>query len=211
MKRNNSRVPHPKRVVATLALTGLAAVGLAGCNTDPGAAALVGSQRISDTQLTGIVRSALSNPSFASNVNSPAALARSELSTRIQLMLFRAQAAQEGVQVTPAQVNQQIQTYIRQFGSRQALYSQALQQGTPPSDIPVNIELNLLVAAIAKHAGVSDPTSQTSAQQVNQIALRVLSNQSKRLGVHVNPRYGTWNPARVSVQPLDLGVAKPAT
>lgn len=200
-----------KRILAAVAAGGVALLGLTGCRTDPGSAAVVGGQTITDAQLTSIVRNAMSDPTVAQQVSNPAEFARRELTTRIELLLFRAAAASAGVTVTQAQVDSELQQIVQQAGSRQALDAQAAQQGTPPSDIPVNIELNLLVTGLAHKAGISDPTSQTAAQQVNQVALQALTTQSRRLGVRVNPRYGSWNPSHVTIEPVTSGLSRPAT
>lgn len=210
--RKNRPVPQRiRRTVLSAAVAGLAAAALAGCNTAPGAAAIIGNQRISNAQVTGYVRDALSNAGYASSVPDPAALARKELSLRIQQALFEAQAAQEGVSVSDANVNSTIQQLEAQAGGKKALDSQALQSGIAPSDIATNVRVNLLVDALARKAGVSDPTSTQGQQQANAIAVRALQTQSARLGVRVNPRYGAWDPRQFGVAPHSLGLARAAT
>lgn len=207
--RKNPQVPHRiRRIVRSAAVAGLAAASIAGCQTDPGAAAIIGSQRITDSQVTGYVRDAMSNAGFASNVTSEAALARHELSLRIQLALFQAAAAQQGIQVTDADVNSTIQQYASQVGGRAALAQQA---GIAPSDLVTEVRISLLVDALARKAGVTDPTSTQGQQQANVIAGRALQAEAQRMGVRINPRYGRWDPKQFAVAPHALGLARPAT
>lgn len=203
-------MPTTRRLVATAAFTGVAALGLAGCQTSPGAAAVVGNHRITDSQLTEHVRAALADPAFASKVNNKAAFTRAELSSQIQLLLFQAAAARQGVNVTSQQVQAQIAQYVQQAGSRKALDSEAAAQGTPPSDLALNIEINMLVDGLARKAGVADPTSQAAGQQVNQIAVQALVDETKKVGVRTDPRYGTWVPSHVSIEPQLSTIAHPA-
>lgn len=210
--RKNPPVPQRiRRTVLSVAVAGSAVAALAACNTAPGAAAIIGGQQISNSQVTAYVRDALSNASYASNAPDAATLARKELSLRIQQTLFEAQAAQDGVTVTDANVNSAIQQIENQAGGKKALDSQALQSGIAPSDIPANVRISLLVDALARKAGVSDPTSTQGQQEASAIAVRALQVQSKRLGVRVNPRYGAWDPNRFGVTARSLGLARPAT
>jgi len=211
MRKN---LPVPQRIRRTLlpvAVAGAAVAALAGCNTAPGAAAIIGGQNISNSQVTGYVRDALSSPGYASGAPDAATLARKELSLRIQQTLFEAQAAQDGVTVTDADVNAAVQQIQTQAGGKKALDSQALQSGIAPSDIATNVRISLLVDALARRAGVSDPTSAQGQQEASAVAVRALQIQSKRLGVRVNPRYGKWDPDRFAVAAQSLGLARPAT
>ncbi len=209
---HNLRVPSLFRVrslraAAVVAAAGAAVVAVSGCTSDPGAAALIGNTRISDTQLHDAVDAALSDPTFAQTVGSArASLVREELANMIVLRLFQAQAAQDRVTVTPTQVNNQIALFVHQAGSRSQLDAELAQNGQPPADLFQNIEENLLLNGIvSKQTGDSKP----STTELQAIGLKVLKDQTARLGVHVSPRYGSWNPAAPDVIPVasELSVA----
>jgi hypothetical protein len=192
-----------------MALAAGCAVLLGGCNTSPGAAALVGGDRITDTQVDSAVSAALSNPAFAGTVNGQRAkLARHELGSLIILQLLRAQAAALHVSVTPAEIQHAIDTNVQQAGSQAALDQELAQNGLAPSDFRTNIEENLLLTAIVSR---QTHTSSPSSSQLQSAAYKVLVDETKQLGVHVDPRYGRWVPTTAQVVPVDNGLSSPAS
>jgi len=128
------------RVTRTIAVTSaamLAVVGLTGCRTSPGAAALVGGFRISTTTLQTAVDRDLADPGSSNGYAAKSglhgaalrvALARAELSRLITNHLWADAAAQRHITVTANEVDQQIQQFAQQSGGLAALYSQAAQQ-----------------------------------------------------------------------------------
>ena len=207
---HNRRVPNlliRRAGLATAAGLGLAAV-LSGCTTSPGAAALVGDQRISNSRITDAVQTAMADPALASVVGTKTdQLARQELDQQIILILLRAQAAKDGVTVSQDQIDAAVAGAVKQAGGQSAIDQQLAQQGEPPADLKIGVEENLLLEAIAgKETGSSSPT-QTQTQSVG---LKALAEQTQALGVHVNPRWGTWSPAHAAVLPVDKGLSAPA-
>ncbi|HVA60981.1 MAG TPA: peptidylprolyl isomerase [Mycobacteriales bacterium] len=99
---------------------------LSGCQTNPGAAAVVGGSAISDDSLSTTVTAALANSQFSSQVGGRPAANRVELSRIITQKIIDELAAKYGVNVSAgdieqqtvqlsAQVHQQAQTDLRTF------------------------------------------------------------------------------------------------
>jgi hypothetical protein len=206
--RQNLRVPSLRKI-SLVAGAAAAALAIAGCTSDPGAAAIIGNDRISDTQLHDAVDAALSNPTFAGLVGSQRTeLTRQELSNLIVLRLFLAAAAKDGVTVTPEQVHHQIAAYVQQVGSLTALDSELAQNGTPPSDLYLSVEQSLLLQGIVtKQTGSQSPTQ----DQINAAGLKILETETQQLGVHVSPRYGSWSPSAARVNALTSAVSVSTT
>ncbi|MBV9292576.1 MAG: peptidylprolyl isomerase [Frankiales bacterium] len=126
------------RTIAVASTAMLAVVGLTGCRTSPGAAALVGGFRISTTALQTAVNRDLADPGVAhgyaakSGLHGTAlrvALTRAELSRLITNHLWADAAAQRHVRVSASEVDQQISQFAQQTGGVQTLYAQAGQAG----------------------------------------------------------------------------------
>jgi parvulin-like peptidyl-prolyl isomerase len=111
---------------------------LAGCNTSPGAAALVGGNRITVGTLQHIVNadladpnvsSALKNPQFSAQLgNDQAGFVRVTLARLVSERVLGRLAADHHVTVTPAEVAAQTASFVQQAGTLQALQIQAAQQ-----------------------------------------------------------------------------------
>jgi parvulin-like peptidyl-prolyl isomerase len=122
-----------------LALACLATLVLAGCGDGqlrPGAAALVGEQRISSDTLRQVVDRGLADPQAAQQFGADrAGYQRQILSRLVTREVLEAAAAAEGVTVSPEQVDAQIEQFVEQVGGRPALEEQAAQGGISPADL----------------------------------------------------------------------------
>jgi hypothetical protein len=105
-------------------------------------------------------------------------------------------AKDAGVKVTRAEIQQAVDSAAAQAGGRKKLNEQLLQQDAmAPGDIDASARANLQLQKIAQAGGV-DLQSQDGQAAV----LKVLERASKELHISVNPRYGTWDPAKFSLQ-----------
>jgi parvulin-like peptidyl-prolyl isomerase len=103
---------------------------LAGCNTDPSAAAVVGGDTISVSTLQDDVHEALATPQISAVLaRDPAAFTRQVLSQLISYRVVDAAAADHDVTVTPTEVQGQINSFAQQAGGLDQLYQQAATQG----------------------------------------------------------------------------------
>lgn len=185
---------RPLRALALAAAFGVGGSLLAGCTSDPGAAAIIGNGRISDNALHNIVDAAYQSPAFATQfAKQRPTVTRQALSTLITLRLVQAAAAQQHITVTGNEVTQFYNSLVQQEGSKQTLQNDILQQlGAAPSQIRDVLTEQLLIEKLATKLSGSSSPSQT---QVTQIVGRLLAQETQRLGVHVDPRYGHWVPS----------------
>jgi parvulin-like peptidyl-prolyl isomerase len=112
---------------------------LTGCGEGelrPGAAAIVGEERITTEELQQIVDRGLADPQAAQQLGSDLeAYQRLTLSRLINRAILAHAAEQEGVSVTEGDVDEQIELFVQQAGSRESLDEQAAQSGIAPPDL----------------------------------------------------------------------------
>ncbi|MCW2680491.1 MAG: foldase [Frankiales bacterium] len=126
----------PRRLVlATGAL--LLLTGCGGTNqVRAGAAALIGTERITTTELQAIVERGLADPQAAQQLGADrAAYQRQALSRLINSAVLEEAADAQGVEVTQGEVAEQLELFAGQAGGREALEQQAAQSGIAPEDL----------------------------------------------------------------------------
>jgi parvulin-like peptidyl-prolyl isomerase len=144
-------------------LAGTVGIGLAvsACQAKPGAAAFVGSQRISESQLVSAVAQVTSSPAGAHVTFSPNELARRQLSFMINHDIVAAIAKQLGVTVSDGAVTAQLASFESSAGGLQALEQQAVQQiALAPGQLRSYVRDRLLVSAIGAKLIANRPVSQ---------------------------------------------------
>ncbi|MDX3115988.1 MULTISPECIES: SurA N-terminal domain-containing protein [Streptomyces] len=192
---------HRRRRTALLLSAVIAAAPLlAACGSDahPGAAAVVGGQRITIAQLESRVKEvrAAQRAAFTDDTQYAQALAQTGTLTRDTLhsmvldrVLQRA-AEDAGVTVTPHEVQQMRAGLEQQAGGAEGLRKAWLQQyGIPPQRLDDNLRLQLEAQKLATELGTN--TSQPA-------FWNALSKASKTLDVDLNPRYGGWDARKVA-------------
>lgn len=116
----------------------VAALLLSGCGgaVRTGAAATVGSDRITTTTLQGVVDRGLADPQAAQQLGSDRpAFQRQVLSRLITGDLLRDAAASKGVQVTDGEVDARMAQFASQLGGQSQLEAQAAQSGIARQDL----------------------------------------------------------------------------
>jgi parvulin-like peptidyl-prolyl isomerase len=143
------------RRVAVAALATVAIPLLAGCDTSPDAAAVIGGSRISIAALQSQVdaalkdpqiTAALSNQQFSSGLGgSQAGFVRLTLGRLISDKLIDEAAAAHHVTVTSKEISDQTAQFVQQAGSMSALEQQAAESvGVTPAQLPDLIRLTVL-------------------------------------------------------------------
>lgn len=141
---------RPSRRLCAVSGAATAAVFLlAGCNTNPGAAAVVGGQSVSTDQLRGVYQRALTTTCGQQYAAQPLVLQRLELTNLVLDRLLTQLGDRLGVTVSDADVNTQIATLSDQFGFRKGL-EQQLSAGSAvsPQDLPLGVRQQLLTQRI---------------------------------------------------------------
>ena len=118
---------------------GLAVLLLTGCGQGevrPGAAALVGEQRISTEELEGIVERGLADPQAKQQFGADLPeFQRQALGRLVSRRVLEAAAEREGVTVDDGDVDAQLERFVEQAGGQEALEEQAAQSGIAPQDL----------------------------------------------------------------------------
>ncbi len=186
-------------VAAVLSVGGL----LAGCGPElAGSAAVVGQDRVTDTQLSDQVATVTA----ALGIQTSAKANQVVLDRLIRQELYNALATKIGVTVTDGEVQKFLDETVAQVGGQKALEDQLLQSGVPNTEIFSFARTFLQQRAIV--AQIAPGKSEQEQGQVLGVAVIALS---KELDTRVSPRFGTWDSARLSVgaPPNDLSEPLP--
>ncbi|MFI5571114.1 SurA N-terminal domain-containing protein [Streptomyces sp. NPDC051740] len=188
---------HRRRRTALLLTAAIAAAAplLTACGNDahPGAAAVVGGERITVSQLENRVDEvrAAQRAAVPDDAQYQQAIARTGSLTRDTLhgmVLDRVleRAAQDaGVTVTDREVQRMRSGLEQQAGGAEALEAAWLQQyGIPPQRLDANFRLQIQAQKLAQQLGTD--TSRPEFWQA-------LSEAGKKLDIDLNPRYGDWD------------------
>jgi hypothetical protein len=123
----------------------VASLALSACDTSPGAAALVGSNRITTDALQKQVNESLSGGQLQSQSGfDQASFTRQLLAHMINVRLLAAAAATHKVSVTQQDITSQTAAFVKQAGSLQALQQQAASGGVTKAQLPGFIEFAAL-------------------------------------------------------------------
>src|SRR3954453_6506875 len=118
------------------AATVLLGSALAGCNTSPGAAAVIGNDRISVTTLQQTVDRALKDPAAQQQLGQDrAGFVRNELSRLITNVVVAKAAAEKHVTVSNSDIDHELDTLAQQTGGKQQLIKAASASGVPEQDL----------------------------------------------------------------------------
>ncbi|WP_328944317.1 SurA N-terminal domain-containing protein [Streptomyces sp. NBC_00250] len=188
-----------RRTALTVSAALLAAAPLlTACGSDahPGAAAVVGGERIDVSSLQAQVKDVRTaqerSPQAVQLVQATGDLPRRKLNGMIFDRVVDKVAADNGVTVTRAELQQTKTAFVRESGGEDQLATVLLQeQGVAPGEIDDVVRRNVLMNKIAAKLGVTDtPEGQRKLTEV-------FSAASKDLAIDVNPRYGAWDDAQV--------------
>ncbi len=155
------------RIPSRLAVVGLAAVLLTGCGGQlrPGAAALVGEERITSETLRQVVERSLADPQAAQQLGADAAeFQRQALSRLINRVVLKQAAQDRGVSIIDEQVQAQINQFVAQVGSREELEQQAAQSGIAREDLTPFVRDIVLDERLGEELTEGVPVSQAELQ-----------------------------------------------
>ncbi|CQR63635.1 SurA N-terminal domain-containing protein [Streptomyces leeuwenhoekii] len=187
---------HRRRRTAFLVTAAIAAAPLlTACGNDarPGAAAVVGGQRITVAQLEDRVdevrtaqRAAVRDDAqYAQAVARTGTLTRTTLQSMVLDRVLHRAAQDAGVTVSRKEVQQMRTGLERQVGGAQALETAWLEQyDVAPERLDDNLRLQLEAQKLAEKLGTDTGRPEF---------WKALSEASKKLDIDLNPRYGTWD------------------
>ena len=197
-----------RNTVAAVAVAGVVAAGAAGCAPmKAGAAATVGSDRITEAQLHTQVLS-LQTEQAKIGVAPSANAASQQLDLMLQGVIWDRVASDEGVTVTDAEVAADRANATQQLQGNDKLVqtmADLSQQSQGETDVaPVAIDRWFRNDVIARKvqsevaAKLANPSDQTALQQAMTTVLMKAVNELK---IKTNPRYGTFDPAQGTIVP----------
>ncbi|MEW1698495.1 SurA N-terminal domain-containing protein [Streptomyces sp. NPDC093249] len=188
-----------RRTALTVSAALLAAAPLlTACGSDahPGAAAVVGGERIDvsslQAQVDDVRAAQQGSPQAAQLVQATGDLPRRKLNVMIFDRVVDRVARDNGVGATRAELQETRTAFVRQSGGEDRLATALLQeQGVAPDQIDAVVRRNVLMNKIAAKLGVTD------SPEGQQKLTDVFSAASKALAIDVNPRYGRWDDTQV--------------
>lgn len=162
---------HPRLGRLTLAAVPavLGVLLLAGCDTSPGAAAIVGGHRISDSALQKAVNEALADPTAQQQLGSDRGnFVRTELSRLVTNVLIARAASQEHVTASNSDVEGEIASLEQQAGGAKQLQQQAAGSGVPANQLRTFIYYFVLEQKIGAKLASVVPVSPAQLQAAYQ-------------------------------------------
>ena len=187
---------HRRRRTAFLLTAAIAAAPLlTACGNDahPGAAAVVGGERITVSQLENRVdevraaqREAVPDEAqYQQAIARTGGLTRDTLHSMVLDRVLERAARDAGVTVSDREVQRTRAEFEEQAGGAEALEAVWLQQyGVPPQRLDDNLRLQLEAQKLATALGTD--TGKPAFWDA-------LAAASKKLDIDLNPRYGTWD------------------
>lgn len=178
-----------------------AGVVLAGCGpTLSGSAALVGDERLTDSDLS----QATTELTTKLGIPESAQVSQAVLSRWVVAELVDELATRKGIDVTKGAVDSAIADEAERAGGQEALETSALQAGVLPDMIPDVVRTSLLIEQMTKTTITGDdPTGQTG-------LLTQVQALSDEIQPQVSPRFGTWDAQQLSVGALPDDLSTPA-
>jgi hypothetical protein len=189
---------HRRRRTALSVSVALLAAGplLAACGSTahPGAAAVVGGQRIEVSALQAEVKDVRTaqekSPQSAQLIKDSGQLGKVKLSNMIFDRVLARAAEQAGVSVSRKEIEAARAAMVQQAGGEDQLREQALTNGgLAPNQIDAYVQRQVTEQKLAAAIGA----------RTQQDLLPALVKASKALDVDVNPRYGTWNASQIQL------------
>ncbi len=195
-----------RQSLAVIAGIGLLSIslGLSGCSSQTaGAAAVVGDQRISESQLDTEVQDVLALQGLSST-DSSNELITSTLDQLITGILVNELADREKIKVTQGEIDDLRLQYVAQAGGQEIFEASIGEQGISIGEVDSIIRVNLQVA---KLGDVLSPSGDADAKSAG--VFIAISELSSELGTEVAPRFGTWDPENLSVGPAANSLSEP--
>ncbi|MEV1081063.1 SurA N-terminal domain-containing protein [Streptomyces sp. NPDC050211] len=188
---------HRRRRTALLLSAAFVAAAplLTACGNDahPGAAAVVGGQRITVSQLENRVsevreaqRAVVADEAqYEQAIAKTGSLTRDTLHGMVLDQVLHRAAQDAGVTVSRKEIQEMRASLEEQAGGAKGLETTWLQQyGVPPERLDENLRLQLEAQKLAENLGTD--TGQPAFWEA-------LSDASDKLNVDLNPRYGAWD------------------
>ncbi|MEU2022042.1 SurA N-terminal domain-containing protein [Streptomyces sp. NPDC016469] len=206
-----------RRTALTVSAALLAAAPLltaCGSQAHPGAAAVVGGDRITvstvQAQVADVREAQGSSAQSAQLTDQSGQLARAKLHGLILDRVLDRAAADAGVTVSRAEIQQMRKSAVAQYHGEKGLRQAVLQERwLAPGQIDSFLREQIQITKLGQALG-ADPSTPEGTKAIGD----ALTKASKALNVDVNPRYGTWDNQQIQLAdykaPWISQVTKPA-
>lgn len=152
---------RPARLAGAAATLVVVVLSVSACNTSPGAAALVGDERISTSALQDEVDAALSLPDVQPQLASDrAGFTRTELARLVTNFIIAAAAEEHHLTASQSDIDQQMNEFAQQAGGQAQLFQQAEQSGIPRKELTEFTRFYVLEQKLADELVASVPVSE---------------------------------------------------
>ncbi|MFB6903345.1 SurA N-terminal domain-containing protein [Streptomyces bacillaris] len=185
--------------VSAAALLAVPLLAACGNEAHPGAAAVVGGERIEvsavQAQAADVRAAQESSPEAAQLVNKSGQLNRAKLHGLIFGRILDKAAEDAGVTVTRKEIQEARTASRAQAGGEEQLRAMMLQQRwVAPEQIDNDMRQEVLLPKLAKALGadLGTPAGQ-------QVVGEALTKASKALDIDVNPRFGAWDDQKMQL------------
>jgi hypothetical protein len=173
---------------------------LTACGSDshPGAAALVNGERIEvsslQSQVEDVRDAQAKGPQATQAISGTGQMGRAKLHSMIFGRVVERAAQDAGITVSRKEIQEARAAAVAQAQGEEQLKGMLLQRGVAPDQIEQAVRQEILLNKIAAASGadLADPAGQ-------QKVTGVLAEASKALKINVNPRYGSWDDARIGL------------
>ena len=117
-------------------------------------------------------------------------------------------ATDKKLSVTNADIAARRTEILTQVGGESELPKALVGASLAQSNLDAYLKILIISEKLSKDVILSGVSSEQAAEEVNKIVVAV----AKKLGVKVNPKYGTWNPDTASIESGDItdGAVTPA-
>lgn len=189
-----------KRVISALLVVSSLSF-LTGC--DSGVAAQFGDTKISQSTVQSRISEILAErrkyDTSQMQLSAGEALNRSELRFLLISAVFEKLASENGIVITQAMKDSRRAEIYSQVGGVEKLPQALLSAQLAPSDFDLYLQSELISNALiakAKAAGVADSDTGLALQ-------KLVSQITQKVGVRINPQYGTWDPTSADLVAYD--------
>ena len=196
-----------KRVITTV----LAALVLTSCSS-MNSAITIGDKEFSTSDIQKPVDEVLRDRKKVdtSQMQLPEAdeLLRNQAQFYIVGILLDRIAADKKLSVTNADIAARRTEILSQVGGEAELPKALVGASLAQSNLDAYLKILIISEKLSKDIILSGVSSEQAAEEVNKIVVAL----AKKLGVKVNPKYGTWNPVTASIESGDItdGAVTPA-
>ncbi|MFJ6935654.1 SurA N-terminal domain-containing protein [Streptomyces sp. NPDC101132] len=184
---------HRRTALSVSAALLAAAPLLTACGGEarPGTAAVVGGERIATSALQAQVKDVRAaqdrSPQAAQLIGASAGLERAKLNSMIQSLVLRKAAADAGLTVSTKEIEDARKADVQRTGGEKQFQEMVLQQASiAPGQIDDAIRDRLIVSKLTDKYGQDK-------------IIEPIAAAAKALGVEVNPRYGSWDAAKIQL------------